>query len=177
MFISRLPRRVVAAPKPAIEPKQAPATMPAETVEFDEDGRRLLAGPIAAPARPVPTVMPPPASRRQAPPPVTTPPRGLLRFPRPAPKPQPQRVVARPAPQPSPPGYPTNCRDAKAPYQPPRPFAFAPPGPTPPPVEVRPAHIAPVTVRVPAPVKRPVVKAQTFTADDVPFTLIGRTSR
>jgi hypothetical protein len=149
-MISRFSRplpRAAAAPKPAaIAPATPLPTVPVESIEYDEDGRRILTAPLAAPFRPVPTVMPPPASR--LPPPQVSSRGPLLKgLPRPAPKPQPVVApqVARPVPQPAPPGYPTNCRDAKAPYQPPR---------------------------APKPVRK-----QTFTAADVPFTLIGKTSR
>jgi hypothetical protein len=56
---------------PAIEPKAttpAGAVVDATTVEFDEDGRRILTSPLAAPARPVPTVMPPPMRSLPRPP-------------------------------------------------------------------------------------------------------------
>lgn len=56
---------------PAVEPKAlapAGAVVDAETVEFDEDGRRILTSPLAAPARPVPTVMPPPVRPMPKPP-------------------------------------------------------------------------------------------------------------
>lgn len=154
-MVGRLPRR---AAKPAIEPVVVISAVPVEA-EHDEDGRLLLASPIAAPARPVPTRMPPPASR----------------LPRPVVKPQSAETAA----------FSKFCRErgeaelaarklapvapasaVAACYPRPRPFAQRPT----PPVEVKAAsHLAPVTVRVPAPVKRPVAKARSFGPDDIPF--------
>lgn len=50
------------APVPAATPATAPVlqTIPLEEIEYDEEGRRILTAPIAAPARPTPTMIAPP---------------------------------------------------------------------------------------------------------------------
>ena len=78
-------------------------TVPIESVEFVEEGRRLITSPIPAPQRPVTTVMPPPAA---------TPPRtagGMGRVGQPLPPgrlppvgPRPAAISAAPRPMPRP---------------------------------------------------------------------------
>jgi hypothetical protein len=66
----RFPAASTRYAKPAVEPQAlAPAgsVVPAESVEFDEEGRRLMTSPLAAPARPVPMIMPPPRWEPPAP--------------------------------------------------------------------------------------------------------------
>ncbi|MCK1341004.1 hypothetical protein IVB38_34565 [Bradyrhizobium sp. 38] len=78
--------------KPAMEPKNPTPTgavIPVETIEYDEEGRRILTAPLAPPERPVPTIMPPPSVR--LPPPTRTPSGAGLFYPG-----MPRRVVKFP---------------------------------------------------------------------------------